>query len=178
MFCSVVLCSCQTQGSVGSQPGESGKLLLALLSPECVAKFQKVYYIQQARQREKQSRGTCNAAIASCKIGCNLKLLLKLYVQRLLRWNLENIFTLTHVLCAWQCHLLVTHLSSVVSDKLIFFMAMFLCFNSERAESTGATGDRLKEGSAINQSLSTLGNCIKGTLTLFLSNSWIVHQVK
>ena len=34
---------------------------------------------------------------------------------------------------------------------------------SERADSTGATGDRLKEGSAINKSLSTLGNCIKGT---------------
>ena len=32
---------------------------------------------------------------------------------------------------------------------------------SERAESTGATGARLKEGAAINQSLSTLGNCIK-----------------
>merc|ERR1712142_385882 len=32
---------------------------------------------------------------------------------------------------------------------------------SERAESTGATGARLKEGAAINQSLSCLGNCIK-----------------
>ena len=32
---------------------------------------------------------------------------------------------------------------------------------SERAESTGASGDRLKEGAAINQSLSTLGNVIK-----------------
>ncbi|WAR06090.1 KIF28-like protein [Mya arenaria] len=31
---------------------------------------------------------------------------------------------------------------------------------SERAESTGATGARLKEGAAINQSLSSLGNCI------------------
>ncbi|EGD76148.1 kinesin family member 12 [Salpingoeca rosetta] len=31
---------------------------------------------------------------------------------------------------------------------------------SERAESTGAQGDRLKEGAAINQSLSTLGNVI------------------
>eukprot|EP00911_Craspedida_sp_UC1_P002218 UC1_evm1s1692 len=31
---------------------------------------------------------------------------------------------------------------------------------SERAEATGATGDRLKEGAAINQSLSTLGNVI------------------
>ena len=33
-------------------------------------------------------------------------------------------------------------------------------YYSERAESTGATGDRLKEGAAINQSLSTLGNVI------------------
>ena len=32
---------------------------------------------------------------------------------------------------------------------------------SERAESTGATGSRLKEGAAINQSLSCLGNVIK-----------------
>lgn len=39
-----------------------------------------------------------------------------------------------------------------------------LCL-SERADSTGATGDRLKEGSAINQSLSTLGNVIKGSLS-------------
>lgn len=31
---------------------------------------------------------------------------------------------------------------------------------SERADSTGATGARLKEGIGINQSLSTLGNCI------------------
>ncbi|RHZ41741.1 hypothetical protein DYB31_009752 [Aphanomyces astaci] len=31
---------------------------------------------------------------------------------------------------------------------------------SERAASTGATGARLKEGAAINQSLSALGNCI------------------
>ena len=33
------------------------------------------------------------------------------------------------------------------------------CF-SERVESTGATGDRLKEGAAINVSLSALGNVI------------------
>ena len=32
---------------------------------------------------------------------------------------------------------------------------------SERADATGATGDRFKEGAGINQSLSTLGNCIK-----------------
>ena len=31
---------------------------------------------------------------------------------------------------------------------------------SERAENTGATGSRLKEGAAINQSLSSLGNVI------------------
>jgi len=33
--------------------------------------------------------------------------------------------------------------------------------NSERADSTGATGERLKEGSMINKSLLCLGNCIK-----------------
>ncbi len=32
---------------------------------------------------------------------------------------------------------------------------------SERVESTGATGDRLKEGAGINMSLSTLGNVIR-----------------
>ena len=37
--------------------------------------------------------------------------------------------------------------------------------HSERADSTGATGDRLKEGSSINQSLSTLGNCIAALAT-------------
>ena len=38
-------------------------------------------------------------------------------------------------------------------------MSDSVCY-SERAESTGATGARLKEGAAINQSLSSLGNCI------------------
>ena len=39
---------------------------------------------------------------------------------------------------------------------------MFLIYQSgsERAESTGATGDRLKEGANINKSLSALGNVI------------------
>jgi len=32
---------------------------------------------------------------------------------------------------------------------------------SERADSSGATGDRLKEGANINKSLSALGNVIK-----------------
>lgn len=31
---------------------------------------------------------------------------------------------------------------------------------SEKAGQTGATGDRLKEGCAINQSLTALGQCI------------------
>jgi hypothetical protein len=43
---------------------------------------------------------------------------------------------------------------------IINFYLMSL--GSERAESTGATGQRLKEGSAINQSLSALGNVISG----------------
>ncbi|TYZ58847.1 hypothetical protein PybrP1_000483 [[Pythium] brassicae (nom. inval.)] len=37
---------------------------------------------------------------------------------------------------------------------------------SERAASTGATGSRLKEGAAINQSLSSLGNCISALADL------------
>ena len=36
-----------------------------------------------------------------------------------------------------------------------------LSFPSERAQSTGAEGDRLKEGAAINLSLTMLGNVIK-----------------
>lgn len=45
--------------------------------------------------------------------------------------------------------------------KLYYITHLLPAFcNSERAESTGATGDRLKEGAAINQSLSSLGNCI------------------
>ena len=47
-------------------------------------------------------------------------------------------------------------------------MHFFLCVlrvivcvaGSERADSTGATGDRLKEGANINKSLSALGNVI------------------
>ena len=31
---------------------------------------------------------------------------------------------------------------------------------SERASKTGATGDKLKEGSNINRSLTTLGRCV------------------
>ena len=36
-----------------------------------------------------------------------------------------------------------------------------LVSGSERADSSGATGDRLKEGANINKSLSALGNVIK-----------------
>jgi kinesin family protein 3/17 len=37
---------------------------------------------------------------------------------------------------------------------------------SEKASQTQATGDRLKEGSMINLSLSTLGDCIKALVDL------------
>lgn len=37
---------------------------------------------------------------------------------------------------------------------------------SERAGSTGAQGDRLREGAAINKSLSALGNCISALADL------------
>ena len=39
---------------------------------------------------------------------------------------------------------------------------------SERADSTGATGDRLKEGANINRSLSALGNVISVSVLLLL----------
>ena len=41
---------------------------------------------------------------------------------------------------------------------------------SERADSTGATGDRLKEGANINRSLSALGNVISVSMSVALSN--------
>ena len=45
---------------------------------------------------------------------------------------------------------------------------------SERAESTGATGDRLKEGSAINKSLSALGNVIKALADQSMGNTKVM----
>lgn len=45
--------------------------------------------------------------------------------------------------------------NDIVSDMQLVDLA-----GSERAASTGASGARLKEGAAINQSLSALGNCI------------------
>ena len=47
---------------------------------------------------------------------------------------------------------------------------------SERAESTGATGDRLKEGSAINQSLSSLGNVIKALADQALGKKKVIGR--
>ncbi|KDO30097.1 hypothetical protein SPRG_05288 [Saprolegnia parasitica CBS 223.65] len=58
---------------------------------------------------------------------------------------------------------------------------------SERAASTGATGARLKEGAAINQSLSALGNCIsaladnasgKKKILVPYRNSKLTHLLK
>ena len=61
------------------------------------------------------------------------------------------------------------HLSSHINIKerhfqtcCYYVIMIALASNSERADSTGATGDRLKEGAAINQSLSSLGNVIAG----------------
>lgn len=51
---------------------------------------------------------------------------------------------------------------------LFFFNISFIIFSlvdlagSERANSTGATGTRLKEGANINRSLTTLGKVIAG----------------
>ncbi|XP_071966233.1 kinesin-like protein KIF28 [Antedon mediterranea] len=45
---------------------------------------------------------------------------------------------------------------------------------SERVDSTGATGDRLKEGAMINQSLSSLGNCIKALADMSAKKKGII----
>ena len=51
---------------------------------------------------------------------------------------------------------------------------------SERADSTGATGDRLKEGANINKSLSALGNVISVSLymkcNIFFSFDYIFTE--
>ena len=67
--------------------------------------------------------------------------------------------------------------SDLTSCGSIVFLIMFLttkiqakffCFaGSERADSTGATGDRLKEGANINKSLSALGNVISVSVVLY-----------
>ena len=51
----------------------------------------------------------------------------------------------------------IVHLNSTSS---LSFLICQLFSGSERADSTGATGDRLKEGANINKSLSALGNVI------------------
>jgi len=51
-------------------------------------------------------------------------------------------------------------------------------FYSERAESTGATGDRLKEGSAINKSLSALGNVIKALADQSMGNTKVMGELE
>jgi hypothetical protein len=40
---------------------------------------------------------------------------------------------------------------------------------SERADSTGAVGDRLKEGANINKSLSALGNVISVCSNIYIN---------
>ncbi len=49
--------------------------------------------------------------------------------------------------------------AGTAKDKVALINLIDLA-GSERADSTGATGDRLKEGAAINLSLTCLGNCI------------------
>lgn len=51
---------------------------------------------------------------------------------------------------------------------------MYFDVCSERADSTGATGDRLKEGSMINQSLTCLGNCIKALVDKQLGKNIVI----
>ena len=45
---------------------------------------------------------------------------------------------------------------------ILLFSCEVFCVDSERQSQTGAEGDRFKEAVNINQSLSTLGNVLKG----------------
>jgi hypothetical protein len=59
--------------------------------------------------------------------------------------------------------LMLTHLplyNLILLSWTPVFIFGYVFLGSERADSTGATGDRLKEGANINKSLSALGNVI------------------
>lgn len=75
--------------------------------------------------------------------------------------------------CSWYFKIILLWVTNM-SHCLLFVLP--IKFLSERAESTGATGDRLKEGSAINQSLSTLGNVIKALADLSMGNKKTVGK--
>lgn len=76
--------------------------------------------------------------------------------------------------CSWYFKIILLLWVTNMSHCLLFVLP--IKFHSERAESTGATGDRLKEGSAINQSLSTLGNVIKALADLSMGNKKTVGK--
>lgn len=59
---------------------------------------------------------------------------------------------------------------------ILFFVSHWIFFpkGSERADSTGATGDRLKEGANINKSLSALGNVISALADLSMGKKKVL----
>lgn len=59
------------------------------------------------------------------------------------------------------------------SQEVIFDL-IFNSPGSERADSTGATGDRLKEGANINKSLSALGNVISALADLSMGKKKVL----
>ena len=68
-------------------------------------------------------------------------------------------------------------LSHNVCDFIFsFFVSRWIFFpkGSERADSTGATGDRLKEGANINKSLSALGNVISALADLSMGKKKVL----
>lgn len=96
-------------------------------------------------------------------------------VQELLESELWISFTLSHILRTTPTTLYFSYFTNMYVTHCLSFL-LHIEFYSERAESTGATGDRLKEGSAINQSLSTLGNVIKALADLSMGNKKTVGK--
>jgi hypothetical protein len=67
---------------------------------------------------------------------------------------------------------------NITAGKSVIIFCTFSCHyfpaGSERADSTGATGDRLKEGANINKSLSALGNVISALADLSMGKKKVM----
>ena len=86
------------------------------------------------------------------------KLLLQYTVLNLL---VLLLFDISVISCLRQFPNAFFHLCSGSKSSIWFDASHLWCYDcSERVESTGAEGDRLKEGAMINLSLSSLGNVI------------------
>ena len=74
--------------------------------------------------------------------------------------NMNNQSSRSHAVFTVTITFTNTDLASGVTGETVSRMSLVDLAGSERANKTGAVGTRLKEGSNINKSLTTLGNLI------------------